>query len=334
MKRVTQEDVAREVGVSRTLVSFAFRGADGVGPETKERIFAAAKRLGYRRDIVASQLASSRTNTVGFVLLDLNFQISNDIYYGLRTHAERTGQRIVLTVGDPENGRDRSAMEDLIDMRVDAMVLAGALVPDSVLQDLSRKIPLVVVTRQVPDVDSVAIDDVQGARLAVEHLVSLGHRRIAHIAAPADYPYTAREYGYTASMKDAGLTPVVLHGGWDQASGGEAAAVLLDSVDPPTALFCNNDRAALGVLELAAARGIRIPEDLSVVGFDDTHEASLPGVSLTTVGQQARALGELAGERAAARVADPDLPPKVTTLRPTLVARSSSAGPPASATRG
>lgn len=327
MKRVTQQDVARELGVSRTLVSYAFRDAQGVAPETKERILAAARRLGYRPDMVASQLASLRSNTTGLVLLDLSFEISTEIFYGLRSHAERVGRRIVLTIGDSQTGRDRQAMDDLIDMRVDAMVLAGAVVPDEVLQNYAAKIPLVVVTRKVPGVDSVLIDDVEGARLAVEHLVELGHRRIAHIAPPEQYPYTARAVGYVESMVRAGLTPRVLRAGFDQLAGARAAASLLDSADPPTALFCNNDVTALGVMDMAAERGLRIPDDLSVIGYDDTHAASLPGVSLTSVGQQARELGEIAGEQAMARVADPGSPPVVKTLHPALVVRSSTASP-------
>lgn len=324
MKRVTQEDVARALGVSRTLVSYAFRGAPGVGEEMKERIFATAKLLGYRPDLVAAQLASLRSNTVGLALLDLSFEINSEIFYGLRSQAEQSGRRIVVTIGDPQGRDDQRPIDDLIDMRVDAIVLAGALLPDAVLQDYAAKLPLVVATRQVPGVDSVSVNDIAGAQLAANHLIELGHRKVAHLAAPEWYPYPARTEGYTQAMSLAGLRPHVVHAGFGEQAAAEAAAAVLDSTDRPTAVFCYNDVAAMAVMGVAAERGLRVPDDLSIVGFDDSRPASLPGVLLTSVGQQARQLGEIAGQIVDARMMDSDASLVSRQLEPTLIVRSTT----------
>jgi DNA-binding LacI/PurR family transcriptional regulator len=133
--------------------------------------------------------------------------------------------------------------------------------------------------------------------------------------------------GYAESMIRAGLTPVVAHAKFEQLAAPRAAATLLDPADPPTALFCYNDLTAMGGRDTAAAARAPDQDDLSIVGFDDTHAASLPGVSLTSVGQHARELGQMAGEQVVARVAHPESPPIVRMLEPTLVIRSSMAAP-------
>jgi len=326
MKRVTMDDVAREVGVSRMTVSYAFRDAPGVSAETKMRIIDAAKRLGYRRDVIASLLASNRTNTVGLSLLDLSFEINAEILYGLRDAAKRDGRRVFISAGEMERRDEPERLEDLLDVRADAVVLAGSLLPDAALLKYADRVPLVVVTRRVQGVDSIAVDDHKGACLAVEHLVELGHRRIAHISSPAWYPYTARRDGYVDAMKAAGLSPRVLEAEFGQTPGAAAAALLLDSAEPPTAIFCQ-DQAALGVRDLCASRGLHVPHDLSIVGFDDTHAASLPGIDLTSVTQQARLMGELAAHRIERKLRNPALPTEQTLLEPSLIVRGSVVAP-------
>lgn len=321
------QDVADELGVSRTLVSFVFRGAPGVGNETKAKILETAQRLGYRRDVIASQLASKRTNTVGLSLLDLRFEINTDVFEGVRAAAERQGRRVFLAVGDADGTRERETLGSLVDVRVDGVVLTGSLLPDEVLQSYAKRVPLVVATRLVPGVDSVATNDAAGATLAVRHLFGLGHRNIAHIGAPAWYPYTARSDGYLDAMRDAALSPRVVRADFTQAGAEQAAVSLLRSDQAPTAIFCHNDVAALGVRDAARALSVRIPEDVSIVGFDDTHVASLPGIDLTSVTQHAAAIGETAEELLALRLGEPDREIDHRVYEPGLVVRVSTAAP-------
>lgn len=321
------QDVADELGVSRTLVSFVFRGAPGVGNETRAKILEAAERLGYRRDVIAAQLASRRTNTIGLSLLDLRFEINTDVFQGVRAAAGDQGRRVFLAVGDAEGTRELETLGSLVDVRVDGVVLAGSLLPDDVLQQYSRRVPTVVATRLVPEVDSVATNDAAGAALAVQHLVGLGHQNVAHIAAPVWYPYTARADGYVEAIQTAGFSPSVVRADFSQAGAEKVARSLLLSGRAPTAIFCHNDVAALGVRDAAVAIGLRIPEDLSVVGFDDTHVASLPGIDLTSVTQHASVLGATAEELLALRIGDPTRETEHRVCEPALVIRGSTSAP-------
>ena len=324
MKRVTMEDVAREAGVSRALVSVAFRGVSGVGADTRQRIFDTAQRLGYRPDPIAARLASRHTKTLGLFMLDLRNEIFSDIFSGVREVADTAGNLVVLGVGDSSGKRDSAAIEGLIDTRVDAIIVAGCLLPDKDLQHFAKTRPLVAATRYVPGVDSILTDDHIGSKLAVEHLIGQGHQRIAHLAPPYRELFEGRVEGYVATMQAAGLTPVIVRAEYSQDAAARAAGSLLDSQDAPTAVFANNDLAALGIMDAAHERGLRIPEDLAVVGYDDTHAASLPGVALTSVSQHSTRIGRLAAEMALARIKDPLQPSQRLTLEPTLVVRASS----------
>jgi len=324
----TQSDVAREVGVSRTLVSFAFRGAPGVSGETREAIFAAAQRLGYRPNAVAADLARKHRSAVGLYLMDIRNEVYADILNGVRTALPHDGNRLILSVSRSVDGVDRGALDSLIEARVGIIIAATLLDTDHQVQELARVVPLVSVTRPVDGVDSVYSDDVTGARAATEHLLGLGHRRIAHLAGPIYDGHTARRQSYEKTMLDAGFAPVTLSAeDFTQEAGQRAAWELLGLADRPTAIFTHNDQLALGAREAAYAMNLSIPRDLSLVGYDDSKTSRLHGIDLTSVDLQAFELGRRAGSVALERLANPDAPTADIRLTPRLVVRNSTAQP-------
>ena len=327
MARVTQEDVAREAGVSRALVSFAFRDVGRVSPATKQLILDAAQRIGYRHNRMAARLASRRTNTIGMFIPDLRNTIIPDIYEGVREATDAASEQLVIAVSDADGKRDRAAIDELMGVQVDVSIVPGCVLPSEELLELAQVCPMVVATREVAGLDSVLSDPVRGSALVVEHLVQLGHRRIVHIAPPVGTVFHHRADAYADAMRSAGLEPKVVHCGFRQADAADVAGELLDAPVPPTAIFADNDVAALGVLDAMAARGLRAPDDLSVVGYDNTPTSALPGISLTSVDQQAHRMGRLAAETAVRRLRDPDAVPVVRILDPSLIVRASS-GPP------
>lgn len=324
-RAVTQEDVAQAVGVSRTLVSFAFRGAPGVSSETRQAILEAAQRLGYRHNAVAADLASKRPSAVGLFLLDLRNEVYADVFNGVREALSPHSNRLILSISESP-GVDEGAVNSLIEARVGIIVAATLLDSDARVKELAATIPMVNVARRVDGVDSVYSDDRAGARAATEHLLRLGHTRIAHVTAPPHEGHEERRRAYEATMREAGLTPqVVVVDDYSQAAAQRAAGALLTGAERPTAVFAHNDEIALGVREAAYAAGLAVPRDLSLVGYDNSRIASLHGIDLTSVDLHALELGRAAGVAALERLAAPDGPVVDRSSEPQLVVRGSTA---------
>jgi DNA-binding LacI/PurR family transcriptional regulator len=324
----TQADVAREVGVSRTLVSFAFRGAAGVSDETKKAIFDAAKRLGYRHNAAAAALASKSRTAVGLYLLDFRNEVYADVLSGVQLALPQVRNRLILSVSGPTGGVDPGALDSLVEARVGIIIAAALLDPDERVRELARTTPVVSVTRRVDGVDSVYPDDEAGARAAVGHLLELGHTRIAHLAGPPFEGHTVRRETYGQVMRSAGLAPqTVAAAEFTHEAAAHAARTLLAGPDRPTAVFTHNDQFALGVREAAYAMGLVIPGDLSLVGYDDSRTARLHGIDLTSVDLHAVELGKIAGGVALERLSDPGAPIADKCLSPRLVVRASTARP-------
>ncbi|WP_332601499.1 LacI family DNA-binding transcriptional regulator [Arthrobacter sp. S2(2024)] len=329
LRPATQSDVAREVGVSRTLVSFAFRGAPGVSDETKQAIFEAAKRLGYRPNAAAADLARKHRSAVGLYLMDIHNEVYADILSGVRMSLPQAHNRLILSVSQSIDGVDAGAVDSLIEARVGIIIAATLLEPDERVRELARIVPIVSVARPVPGVDSVYSDDAAGARAATEHLLSLGHTRIAHLAGPDYDGHTVRRRSYEKAMRGAGLAPrtVPAHD-FTQDGGMRAASEILDSADRPTAIFAHNDQFALAAREAAYARGLAIPGDLSLVGYDNSRTSRLHGIELTSVDLHAMELGSVAGAVAMDRLNHAQAPIADERLIPELVVRNSTAPAP------
>jgi DNA-binding LacI/PurR family transcriptional regulator len=295
-RRVTMRDVARAAGVSQPLVSIVFREAPGASAETRAHVLRVAAEMGYRRDERARLLRQGRSRLIG-VAFEPGQPFHGEILDGLHTAAQERGYDVVLSAVTPHRAED-AALDALLRDRCEALVLLGSALPQARLEQISATLPVVSVTRAFDSVtfDSVATDDHRGAVLAVEHLLGLGHRRIAYIDADREAGGQGRRVGYRDAMAAAGLTDhaLIVPGGASEAEGAAALIDLLKRDPPPTAVIAFNDRCAIGVVSQARSLGRSVPEELSVVGFDDSEQAALPYIRLTTLAQNPHQLADTA----------------------------------------
>jgi DNA-binding LacI/PurR family transcriptional regulator len=332
MKQPTILDVAKSAGVSKSLVSLVMRDAPNVSDTSRKAVLAAVADLGYRPNAAARSLAAQRSGVIGCVLSDLHNPFFADVIDGVEEEAAGSGRRVLVSPGFLDAEREAVAVETLMQLRVDALVLVGSAMRLERLAEAASSIPVVLIGHDhAPDgLQSVCSDDVLGAERVVDHLVSLGHRRIAHIHADSEAGGTARRRGYARGMRRHGLSDQIqIAKGAFTSDGGARAMRRLLARDPrPTAVFVANDLAAIGVLDELDAVGLRVPEDLSVVGYDDLTLSAMERISLTTVQQPRAELGQLSvrlallgGNRSG---------PSATrlVLPPTLIVRSTSGPPP------
>jgi DNA-binding LacI/PurR family transcriptional regulator len=323
---VTMEDVASRAGVSRALVSIVLRGVPGASEESRNRVLRAAAELDYRPDHRARLLSSNRSHTLG-VVYGLKHPFHAEIVEALY-QAAAPGDWL-LALEPTTSGRSESdAVRALLDYRCEAVLLVGPRLPRAAITQLADRLPVVVIARALPglQVDSVRTDDESGARLAVEHLVGLGHQRIAHAHGGRAPGAAERRAGYRAAMRAAGLEPELVTGGLSDADG-ERAAVELLRPGGPGAVLAFNDQCAAGVLAAARASRIVVPDELSLVGYDDSAIAALSTIALTTVRQDAAGMAATALRRAAAEVEEPGAPTTATVIAPRLVVRRTTSAP-------
>ncbi len=318
--RPTLLDVAAAAGVSKSLVSLALRGDPGVSARTRERILVVADQVGYRPSLTARTLKQGRSMLLGAVISSLDNPYHTEIVASVERAAEDVGLSVVLAHGSKDRGRLADRVQQLLDLGVDGLAVVSSWVPEQVLAAAARRAPVVMVGRTaapVPGIDSVNNDDEQGAALVVQHLVTRGHIRIAHVTSSVRPAGLARCRGYEAAMRRAGL------GGHVRVARPDRAALdaLLD--EGTTAIFARNDVEAVDVLDHALDAGLRVPADLAVVGYDDTVLARRARPSLTSVQQQREVMGAqavaLLGQRLAGRTADVH-----EVLEARLVVRASS----------
>lgn len=328
MSRITMEDVAKHVGVSRALVSLAYRDLPGVSAETRARILQAGEDLGYAHNQVAARLASKGGDSIGVFLQDLHNDLFADFYDGIRDVVEGAQKQLVLAVGALDGSRDADALETLRQSRVDVIIAGGLQLPDVEVQRVASRVPMVCVSREVPGVDSVVSDDRIGGIEATDHLIDLGHRRIVFLSNPPSDGYLGRGIGYRAAMMRAGLEPWIVETSYSRASVANDAGALLDGGDPPTGIFAHNDQAALGVLDAMVLRGLVPGRDVSVVGYDNSSVGRFPGTALTTVDVHSGVLGRNAAELALRRIEHRDAERELHVSLPALVARGTTGAAP------
>jgi DNA-binding LacI/PurR family transcriptional regulator len=321
------EDVAARAGVSRALVSIVFRGVAGASDATRERVLAAARELDYRPDTRASRLGRSRTRMVG-VTFSVGAAFHGDLIQSLYTHADAAGYEVVLSGVTPDR-TESAAVETLLAERCEAIIALGSTLGTGELARLADQLPVVSVLRAARGgVDVARTDDAAGLQLAVSHLVGLGHENIALLDGGRAAGAAERRRGYRQGLRRAGDLPeLVLPAGLTELDGASAAeAFLALSGDRPTAVAAFNDRCALGFVDVVRQAGLRVPHDVSVVGFDDIRQAAYPHVGLTTVRQDAEQLGAAAIRTVAARLTG-GAPGPATVIDPELVVRTSTAPP-------
>jgi DNA-binding LacI/PurR family transcriptional regulator len=320
--------------VSKSLVSLALRGDPRVREETRRSIRRAAEQIGYRPNAVARSLVSRRTHVVGVMLSDLHNQYFMEVVDGIESEAHAADYRALINTGGRQPEREWDALETLLQLRTDGIILAGTVLPASRILAAASAVPVVLVARRSPSVDSVANDDRLGARLAVEHLVGLGHRRLAHVDGGEGAGAQARRDGFLDAVREAGLASeaVVVRGDYTEAGGADGVERLLAGGRPPTAVFVSNDLAAVGALHALERRGLAVPDDISVVGYDNTALAGLGHIDLTTIDQPRRQLGATAVGLLLDRLENGRRRARHVVLPPTVVVRGSTA-PPANGAR-
>jgi DNA-binding LacI/PurR family transcriptional regulator len=322
------EDVAQRAGVSRALVSIVFRGVAGASTATRERVMRAAEELAYRPDQRARLLGRSRTRVIG-VAFGLHDEFHAEVVEQLYLAVDGTGYELALGAVAPTRDEHR-AVQSLLDYRCEALILVGPALPRAAIEELAGRLPVVVVARALRSraVDVVRTDDVAGSRLAVEHLAGLGHRSIAHVDGQRAPGAAERRRGYRAAMRHLGLDAHarVVPGGLTEQDGERAVGQLFDG-PPPTAVTAFNDHCAAGLLAAARARGVRVPDELSLVGYDNSRIANLATVALTTIAQDTPALAGKALDLALTRTEPGYGTSPETVVPPRLVIRQTSAPP-------
>ncbi|HEY8530770.1 MAG TPA: LacI family DNA-binding transcriptional regulator [Limnochorda sp.] len=306
VNRATIEDVAREADVAPSTVSLAFNEPHRVRPATRARVLAAAKKLHYQPSAIARRLVTRRADILAVVVPDTRNPFFGKVFQGIDSAARRAGLDVMLftTENDPEIERQR--LEAAVRNRADGVILVGEhrRGPDPAAKLLAELVAggvqVILVERQVPGLPSVWGQKREGCFQAVEHLIELGHRRIAFVGGLLDQGGSyQRLAGYQEAMAAHGLEvrpQWVAEGGFNPAGGREAAARLLAQDPRLTAFVAANDLMAIGVMRALREAGRRVPEDASVVGFDDIPEAAFVVPALTTVDMPMERLGRRAME--------------------------------------
>ncbi|MDQ0823099.1 DNA-binding LacI/PurR family transcriptional regulator [Arthrobacter sp. V4I6] len=326
-RRPTLMDVAQAAGVSRALVSIVMRGAPGAAERTRERVLTVARDLGYRPDSRARLLRSSRTRLLG-VTFHGSAPFHAEIVDAVYAQAAERGYEVVLSAV----GRSRSearAIDGLLDFGSEALIVIAPSLGIRELERYAGRVPVVSLLRDDVGafVDSISSDDRAGVRVAVEHLTGLGHWNIVHVDGGSAVSAARRRDAFRLEMMGRQLEPVIIPGGPGEDDGLRAGDSLQGSL--PSAVIAFNDRSALGVMESLRAAGLRVPEDVSVLGFDNSQLAQLRFVQLSSVSSEAPLLAVAAVDRAVDRLEGRGGPVHVVS-DPRLIVRSTTA-PPAEA---
>ncbi len=297
------KDIARVARVSHSTVSRALQNSPLVNARTAEIIRQIAHESGYRASAVARGLVTKRTLTIGLVVTTIADPFASEVACGVEQAANDLGYSVFLADSNADPSREQQVVQSFAERRVDGIVVTSSRVGALYLPLLSEMgVPIVLVNNQHPGafVHSVMIGNLAGSVEATNHLIGLGHRRIAYLGDQFGYQSdTERLAGYRQALEDAGLPLVpelLVRGDGKPEEAMRAMEALLALPDPPTAVCCYNDMSALGAMRSVHLRGLRVPEDISVVGFDDLFLASYTQPRLTTVRQPMRRMGLLAME--------------------------------------
>jgi DNA-binding LacI/PurR family transcriptional regulator len=322
-------DVAALAGVSKSLVSLVLRGSPHVSNPRRQAVLKAVEDLGYRPNTMARSLVERRSHIVGVVISDMRNPWYVELVENFQLFMSERGMSTLMGNGRLDARTDESLVEAFLQLRVDGLFLVGSLPATEAIIASARSIPTVVGSSRdmkLPRVDTVVNDDFLGATLAVDHLVGLGHRRIAHLGGRDGAVATARRAGYEDAMRRHGLGDETRTEWCDftEASGYQGAIRLLGRRRRPTAIVGLNDVACIGALSAADELGIVVPAQLSLVGYDNTSLAAIGRISLTTVDPMNGEVGRVAAELLSDRIAGHDMPATERLIEPRLVARSSS----------
>lgn len=325
-------DVAERAGVSVTTVSHVINETRPVSDKLQQRVINAMAELGYRPNALARSLRRKQSHTIGIIVPDSVNPFFAEVARGIEDVSFEQDYSVILCNSDGDLAKELLYTNVLAEKRVDGIlfVAVSGVTTDHLLPLQARKMPVVVVDRDVPGAafDSVLVDNAQGGRLATQHLIDLGHQRIGCITGPPDLTSSAeRATGYRQALHENNLASdekLIAGGDFQYRSGYEAARQLLAVDDPPTAIFAGNDLMAVGAICAVAELGLRVPADLSIVGFDNIRLASFTNPPLTTINQPKSKMGELAATMLLERMRNRELSPRRRLLETSLLIRQST----------
>ena len=322
-------DVAARAGVSHQTVSRVVNGFGSIRPETRDRVLAAITELGYRRNVAARTLATSRSRAIGVLAPAVTDYGPTSTVQGIEVAARTAGYHSLVTTAADDRDSIVSGLGFLLDQAVEALVVIAPQERVLVaLREFDIRVP--IATLQAVDLGAgtaVSVDQSAGARLVMAHLLELGHRRIQHLAGPLEFfEAAARSSAYELALQSAGLPAAeIVVGDWTAEAGYRAAARIAPDT---TAVFSGNDQMALGLVHGLVDLGRRVPQDVSVVGFDDVPEAKFYLPALTTVRQDFEQIGRVAVESLIRQI-EGEPAERVAPLEARLMVRDSTAPPPA-----
>lgn len=328
-RQVTIMDIARETGVSYSTVSRVLSGFEFVKDETRQRVLEAARRLGYVAHAGARSLAGGKANIIGLLVPGLDNGYIGEVARGIDEELARASYDLMLYTTHRQRGKESVYVRSIANGLTDGLILVVPLVTDYLRELQVQRFPYVLVDQSDPSGQSNVVDATnwQGAYEATEYLIKLGHRRIGLITGMMQIASAQeRLEGYRAALTsyNIGFDPeLVVQGDFWEPTGYQAASILLDLEHPPTAIFASNDLSAFGAMEAIRERGLRIPADISIIGFDDIPQASLVYPKLTTVRQPLDEMGRVAVRMLLDLIEDPDQPARHVTLATQLIVRDS-----------
>lgn len=326
--RITIRDVAAAAGVSVATVSKVINGRYGVSAATLARVQAVIDEMGYEASLVAQSLRNHRTNVIGLLVADLE-PFSTELLKGAADAIRDTGFELVVYSAGGRTS-DHVGWERRYLSRLSGTLVDGAVLVTPTVVDVRHGAPIVAVDPHTgpADLPTIDSDNLHGARLASEYLIELGHRRIAMLTGRPDLQSAQlRERGYRQAHAEAGIPvdeSLVRVGAYDPQVAAQAARLLLTAPDRPTAIFAANDLSAIAAIDVARELGLRVPEDLSVVGFDNIPDSALSVPSLTTVDQPIREMGRCAVDMLINLIRDKPIESTHVTLATRLVVRQST----------
>ncbi|HEY4090408.1 MAG TPA: LacI family DNA-binding transcriptional regulator [Luteibacter sp.] len=323
----TVKEIAAIANVSVATVSRALQRPEIVSEETRRRIHEVVKRLGYTPNALARNLRTARTRLIVALVPDISNPFFSEVIRGIEQVAYETGYSVLLGETQSDLVREQAYADMVAARQADGIVTMFHRIPNIPFEG---RLPVVNACEYVKDsaISSVYIDNVAAATNAVNYLVTLGHREIAFIAGPASSPICVdREQGYHLALERAGLTfnpALTAVGDFSIEAGERAIELFLSQGHPFSAVFCSNDEMAIGAMRALISRGLRVPEDVSIVGFDDIRFSRYTSPSLTTVAQPKNALGREAMTMLIELLNDPEVPPRKRVLSAELVVRGST----------
>ena len=335
MARVTLKDVAEHVGVDISTVSRALSSdrSNLVNPATRLRVAQAAEQLGYRVNLQASALRRGRTQTIGVIVADLSNPFIGPVLRGISQGLDGRKLLPIMTESRDSSETLSRVCDLLLAQRVDGVICTAGRASDrTALRRLAKETPTVLAVRRWPDskITNVSHNDLDGGRLAADHLLSLGHARIAQLLGPQDIgSFEDRTKGFERRIHGAGAECINIEGAVHLPTfdaGRDLMEVLLDKTEGnyPTAVFAQNDSMAVGAMHLANERGLNCPRDLSIVGYNDAPLTAHLTPALTTIKLPGYEAGRIAAELVVSLIAEPDQSPSSVMLAPELVVREST----------